>query len=68
MDRIRNKTDVEPEAFPYERYKETQAWKICDEAINDLVENHDITETTQRDYIVGYLCKKLEPLLEKIGS
>jgi hypothetical protein len=31
-------------------------------AIQDLVENHDIAETTRREYIVGYICKQLEKL------
>jgi hypothetical protein len=48
--------------FPYEAQRETPVWKIVDRAINDLVDNKDIVETTHRDYIVGYICKKLEPL------
>jgi hypothetical protein len=45
---------------PYEMYKQTSLWKTIDEAITDLVENRDIVEMTRRDYIVGYICKKLE--------
>jgi hypothetical protein len=36
-----------------------------DKAINDLVDNQDLVEATQRDYIVGYICKKLESVLPK---
>ena len=39
--------------FPYDLYKGTKTWKIVEKAIHDLVENHDIAETTTRDYIVG---------------
>jgi hypothetical protein len=49
-------------AFPYDLYKETKEWKIVEKAIQDLVENNDIAETTGRDYIVGYICKQLAML------
>lgn len=45
---------------PYDAYEETSLWKSVDEAISDLVENKDIVEMTRRDYIVGYICNKLE--------
>jgi hypothetical protein len=45
---------------PYEMYMESQLWKNIDEAITDFVDNNDIVEKTRRDYIVGYICKKLE--------
>jgi hypothetical protein len=45
---------------PYDAYKETSRWKSVDEAVSDLVKNKDIVEMTRRDYIVGYICKKLE--------
>jgi hypothetical protein len=65
---MENETDTEARGFPYEQYRGTETWKIVDVAISDLVKNQDIAETTQRDYIVGYLCQKLEPLLAKTGS
>lgn len=46
-------------ATPYDLYKGTKTWMLVEKAIKDLVENHDITETTHRDYIVGYICKEL---------
>jgi hypothetical protein len=46
-------------------HRETPVWKVVDNDINDLVENGDITETTRRDYIVGYICKKVQRLLPK---
>jgi hypothetical protein len=32
---------------------------VVDESIEDLVENGDIIENTLREYIVGYIVKKL---------
>lgn len=43
-------------------------WKIVDEAINDLVKNRDLIETTRRDYIVGYICEKLQRVLPISGN
>jgi hypothetical protein len=45
---------------PYELYRGTSLWKIVDEAVTDLVENRDLVETTRRDYIVGFICQKLQ--------
>jgi len=50
---------------PYDAYRETDVWKVVEEAISDLVYNHDVIENTQRDYIVGYICQKLQELKEK---
>ena len=44
---------------PYEKYENTELWKKIDQAIDKLVENQDIEETAKREYIVGYICKKL---------
>jgi hypothetical protein len=46
-------------AHPYEALKETDLWVIIGGAIEDLVSNQDILENTPREYIVGYLVKKL---------
>jgi hypothetical protein len=60
---LQTKADVgPPSAFPYDLYKGTKVWEIVDKAIEDLANNHDIAETTRRDYIVGYICKQLERL------
>jgi hypothetical protein len=50
---------------PYEKYESSRIWKAIDDAISDLVDNGDVKETTRREYIVGYLCKKLWPELER---
>ena len=42
---------------PYKQFENTALWEAINKGIADLVENHDLEETTQREYIVGYLCK-----------
>jgi hypothetical protein len=49
---------------PYERFEKSRTWIILNKAIGDLVKNQDITETTRRELIVGYLCEKLWPELK----
>jgi len=44
-------------SHPYQKYVPTKLWKVLDRAVDDLVKNRDIVETTNRVYIVGYLCK-----------
>lgn len=45
---------------PYTEFEGTKLWRVIDKAIDDLVKNQDLTETTARRYIVGYLCKKID--------
>jgi len=52
-------------AFSYDSHRGTDTWRVVEKAIDDLVENNDIAETTRRDYIVGYICKELEELEPK---
>lgn len=44
---------------PYTEFEGTKLWRVIDKALDDLVENRDLTETTDRRYIVGYLCKRI---------
>ena len=44
---------------PYKKYEATSTWELLNKAIGDLVENGDLEETTNRHYIVGYLCLTL---------
>lgn len=44
-------------ADPSEMFVGTPLWNVINKGINDLIENKDIEETTNREYIVGYLCK-----------
>lgn len=40
---------------PYMKYEGSPLWNVLDKAMDDLVENTDIKETTRREYIIGYL-------------
>ena len=42
---------------PYHRFESTELWAVLDRGIADLVDNGDLTESTPREYIVGYLTK-----------
>jgi hypothetical protein len=53
---------------PYREFKSTPEWIALDRAIGELVENRDLTETTSRKYIVGYLCKALANETFEIGA
>jgi hypothetical protein len=68
MDKKTRTSKPAPTTSPYEIYRGTPAWKILDKAIADLVENTDIVEQTRRDYIVGYICKKLQRVLPKVDG
>ena len=46
-------------ATPYDSYRSQAVYKTVDQAICDLVKNHDITEATPHEYIVGYVVKKI---------
>lgn len=42
---------------PYQKYENTMLWRAIERGIADLAENGDLTETTARQHIVGYLTK-----------
>ncbi|MFJ7975729.1 hypothetical protein JNUCC23_10970 [Peribacillus sp. JNUCC 23] len=44
-------------SHPYKQFENTPLWNIINKAIEDLVDNNDIEEKTQREYIVGYISK-----------
>ena len=46
--------------FPYKEFQDTEAWSVVDNAIEQLVENKDLMETTARRYIVGFILKQLD--------
>lgn len=54
-----NKSAAKQIVKPYDMYRSSALWKPLEQGIADLVENQDIQETTDRYYIVGYLCKIL---------
>lgn len=45
--------------FPYSEFLETPAWVVLEKAIQDLVDNQDLEEMTNRKLIVGYILSKL---------
>lgn len=47
-------------AHPYIEFEGTRLWTAVESAINDLVLNRDLVESTARPYVVGYLCQKLQ--------
>lgn len=44
---------------PYKRYEKTAVWRAIEQGVADLIENGDISESTPRDYVVGYLTKQV---------
>jgi hypothetical protein len=46
-------------ATAYLEFRDYPAWTVVDRAINDLIENQDIDETTVHELIVGYIVKSL---------
>jgi hypothetical protein len=53
------KTKLPEGGHPYQKYVDSPLWNTIDQAIEDLVDNKDLKETTDRVYIVGYLCEKI---------
>lgn len=47
------------QARPYTEYETLPMWEVVDAAISELVVNRDLTETTDRHYIVGLIVKRL---------
>lgn len=45
---------------PYVRWEGTPLWNAIEKSVADLVENQDLIEKTNREYIVGYVCKLVE--------
>ena len=43
----------------YDDVKISSEWKLIETCINDLLENKDILITTQKDYVIGYITKKI---------
>jgi hypothetical protein len=59
MDRKTINKRVTERTHPYQEFEGTKLWKRVNAAINALVLNGDIKETTRREYIVGYICKEI---------
>ena len=50
---------------PYTEYEKGRLWPLVEKGIADLVENKDLVEKEDRNYIVGYLCKVIVKGLAK---
>jgi hypothetical protein len=44
---------------PYSKFEHTNVWRVLEQAVQELVDNNDIKELTNRTYIIGYLAKRL---------
>ena len=44
---------------PYTTYERTLTWRRIDKAIADLEKNGDVSLTTSRPHVIGYLCQAL---------
>lgn len=45
---------------PYIKYENSLEWKVIHRGINELIKNKDLELQTEKKYIIGYLCMKLE--------
>lgn len=52
-------TSTRTNAHPYEAWEGTRTWSTLEAAVAELVENQDLEEMTPREYIVGFLTKRL---------
>jgi hypothetical protein len=46
-------------SHPYREFEGTRLWREIETALGELERNHDISLTTTREHVVGYLCKRL---------
>lgn len=44
----------------YNEFKNTKIWEVLDQGIQNLIDNQDIEEKTNREYLIGYLLKLLK--------
>jgi hypothetical protein len=44
-------------SHPYNEFEGSVLWKAIDKGMEALVGNGDVREMTEREFIVGYLCK-----------
>jgi hypothetical protein len=46
---------------PYTKYEGRPTWRRISKAIADLEKNGDLTITTYRPHVIGYICRSLSP-------
>lgn len=52
----------------YDTYKNTELWRHVEKAVHDLAKNNDVIELTNRENIVGYICKQIQPLVPESNA
>lgn len=65
---VQGKPSEKKSDFPYEAYRKSQLWRTVEKSIEELAENQDINLTTKKDYVVGYICKKIHQEFEWIAK
>ena len=45
---------------PYEKFENTNLWQVVEQSIFELEENQDLKLTTASEYVIGFICKKLD--------
>lgn len=45
---------------PYQEYEDTKLWAELESSILALVDNSDIKLTTSPEYVIGFLCSRLD--------
>jgi hypothetical protein len=51
---------MKADGFPYKKFEKSQVWTAVEKAIDDLVQNTDLIEQTDRRYVVGYLINRMQ--------
>jgi hypothetical protein len=44
---------------PFDEYKDTRLWHVVAAAVAELEATREIRIDTGRDYVIGYLCRRL---------
>ncbi len=50
---------------PYKELEGSELWKTIEDSLKLLQENDDIEITTKPEYVIGYLCKSLIPIVNR---
>jgi hypothetical protein len=53
---------------PYVKHENTPLWVLLDSELAELEANGDVRLTTAREYVVGALCDRIEPLHGRPGG
>lgn len=45
---------------PYREFADSPTWRSVEAALTALVRNGDLELMTQKEYVIGYICKRLK--------